>query len=159
MRCTKNKVVSAREYNLWHAGYGYKVVFTNGCFDLLHVGHVRYLEEAKRFGDILVVGVNDDDSVKVLKGPTRPINLLADRMEVLASLEYVDFVVPMHATTNCELLKDIGPGVWVKGGDYTLETLNSEEKKIAEELGIQIVLLNLTEGYSTTKMLNALLTP
>lgn len=129
------------------------MVFTNGIFDILHSGHVRYLEAARSLGDYLVVAVNSDETTRALKGPTRPINVLHDRMTVLAALESVAYVVPMHDTTNVALLSLLKPHVWAKGGDYTLETLNLGERAIAETLGVQIQLLPLNNGYSTTSTL------
>lgn len=130
-----------------------RLVFTNGVFDLLHTGHVRFLEETTQYGDILVVGVNDDASTAKLKGPNRPVNPLADRMQVIAALECVMYVVPMTSTTNLKLLQLLTPTIWCKGGDYTLETLNPEERKLAEKLGIQIKILPFKHGYSTTRTL------
>jgi D-beta-D-heptose 7-phosphate kinase / D-beta-D-heptose 1-phosphate adenosyltransferase len=97
---------------------GKKVVFTNGCFDILHVGHVKYLQEAKSYGDVLIVGLNSDSSVRELKGPTRPVNVQEDRAYILAALESVDYVVLFSEETPHELIKNIGPDILVKGGDY-----------------------------------------
>jgi len=104
---------------------GKKVVFTNGCFDILHVGHVKYLQIAKSFGDILIVGLNSDESVSRLKGPTRPVNIADDRAYLLAALEAVDFVVPFTDDTPYELIKMLAPNVLVKGGDYEGKTLTA----------------------------------
>lgn len=105
-----------------------KITLTNGCFDILHRGHVECLEYAKKQGDCLIVAVNDDDGVRQLKGEGRPVNCLEDRMVVLASLRYVDMVVSFHGTKATELFKVLHPDVYVKGGDYTFETLDKEER-------------------------------
>jgi rfaE bifunctional protein nucleotidyltransferase chain/domain len=132
------------------AASGRRLVFTNGCFDLLHVGHTRYLRAARALGDALLVAVNGDASVRALKGPGRPINNELDRAEVLASLECVDFVVIFHAERVTELLRVIRPPIYAKGGDYTVESLNSEELAALREYGAEIRILPLALGKSTT---------
>ena len=132
---------------------GKSLVFTNGCFDLLHVGHVRYLQQARVLGDALVVAVNGDDSVRALKGPTRPINSELDRAEVLAALECVDFVVLFHTERVTELVREIRPHIYAKGGDYTVATLDPGERTALEEAGTQIEILSLVPGKSTTATL------
>lgn len=124
---------------------GKKVVFTNGCFDILHVGHVKYLEEAKSYGDVLILGLNSDESVSRLKGPTRPVNTEDDRAYILASLEAVDYVVKFYDDTPHELIKAIQPHILVKGGDYEGKDVVGQD--IADELR----LVNFVEGKSTTK--------
>lgn len=131
---------------------GKKVVFTNGCFDILHVGHLTYLEEAKRQGDILVVGVNSDLSVKRLKGESRPINSEKDRATLLAGLKAVDFTVIFSEDTPCELLEELKPTIHVKGGDYTKEQL--PETEIVERNGGEVRILGFIEGKSTTNIVN-----
>jgi len=121
-----------------------KIVFTNGCFDILHMGHVKYLEKAKKLGDILVVGVNSDDSVKRLKGKNRPINPLNDRCCVIASLKSVDFVIPFEEDTPIELITAIVPDILVKGGDY------KDKKVVGEEIAKELVLIDFIEGRSTS---------
>jgi len=121
-----------------------KIVFTNGCFDILHMGHVKYLEKAKKLGDILVVGVNSDDSVKRLKGKNRPINPLNDRCCVIASLKSVDFVIPFEEDTPIELIAAIVPDILVKGGDY------KEKKVVGEEIAKELILIDFLEGRSTS---------
>ena len=128
-----------------------KVVFTNGCFDILHVGHVRYLTTAKTFGDVLIVGLNTDESVKKLKGESRPINNQADRAEVLLGLKAVDYVVFFGENTAENLIAELKPDVYVKGGDYTLETL--PEAKIVQGYGGRVELVNLVAGKSTTNII------
>jgi D-beta-D-heptose 7-phosphate kinase / D-beta-D-heptose 1-phosphate adenosyltransferase len=126
---------------------GKKIVFTNGCFDILHAGHVKYLEEAKSYGDILILGLNADSSVKKLKGPTRPINNQEDRAYILASLESVDYVVIFEEETPYELIKSVQPHILVKGGDY--EGKNVVGQDIAQELR----LVQFVDGKSTTKII------
>jgi len=131
---------------------GKKLVFTNGVFDLLHAGHVRYLIHARSLGDLLIVGMNTDRSVKTLgKGPERPINPLEDRLEVLQALRAVDGVVPFDESTPAALIKLLRPEVHVKGGDYTIETM--PEAKIVESYGGEVVIVPLLEGRSTTSIL------
>ena len=124
---------------------GKKVVFTNGCFDILHVGHVKYLQIAKSFGDILIVGLNSDESVSRLKGPTRPVNIAEDRAYLLAALEAVDFVVPFAEDTPYDLIKMIGPDVLVKGGDYEGKSV------VGTEFAGELKLVEFVDGKSTTK--------
>lgn len=128
-------------------------MFTNGCFDLLHVGHVRYLREARALGDALVVAVNGDASVRALKGPTRPINSEDDRAEVLAALECVDFVVLFHTERVTEVVREIRPHIYAKGGDYTVASLDPGERSALEEVGAAIRILPLVPGKSTTATL------
>ena len=130
---------------------GKKVVFTNGCFDILHRGHVTYLNEAKRQGDILVVGVNSDASVKKLKGESRPINSEYDRAFVLDGLKAVDYTVIFGEDTPEDLIACLKPSVHVKGGDYKKEDL--PETKIVESYGGKVVILNFVEGKSTTNII------
>lgn len=129
---------------------GKKLVFTNGCFDLLHPGHVRYLSQARALGDALVVAINSDDSVRALKGPTRPINPEQDRAEVVAALRCVDAVVIFHDLRATHLIEAIQPHLYAKGGDYTPESLHHEEKAALEKAGTAIHILPLVPGRSTT---------
>jgi len=131
-----------------------KIVFTNGCFDILHEGHVRFLEEARALGDVLVVAVNSDASVKALKGEGRPIHSQQSRVRVIASLESVDAVVVMDDLRNTEMLRVVRPFVWAKGGDYTVDTLDAAERAVASEVGAQIKILPLTHGHSTTSTIS-----
>ena len=131
---------------------GKKIVFTNGCFDILHVGHVRYLKAAKDFGDVLIVGLNTDASVKKLKGNNRPINIEADRAEVLLALEAVDHVVLFGEQTAENLIAEVKPNIYVKGGDYTLETL--PEAKIVQSYGGRVEFIPMVAGRSTTNVIN-----
>ena len=122
-----------------------KIIFTNGCFDILHVGHVKYLEKAKKLGDILIVGINSDNSVKKLKGDKRPINNLYDRSCVLASLNSVDFVIPFEEETPIKLIEAIVPDILVKGGDY------KGKQVVGEDIAKELVLIDFIEGKSTSK--------
>ncbi|MFT7003553.1 MAG: D-beta-D-heptose 7-phosphate kinase/D-beta-D-heptose 1-phosphate adenosyltransferase [Sulfurimonas sp.] len=124
---------------------GKKVVFTNGCFDILHVGHVKYLQAAKSFGNVLIVGLNTDESVSRLKGPTRPINIAQDRAYILAALEAVDFVVPFDEDTPYDLIKMIEPDTLVKGGDYKGKDV------VGTEFAREVKLVDFVDGKSTTK--------
>lgn len=132
---------------------GVRLVATNGCFDLLHVGHVRYLQAARRLGDALVVGVNADESVRALKGNARPLNREADRAEVLAALECVDFVAVFPQVRATEFLKRAQPAVYVKGGDYKPETLNTEERAALEQMGTRVEIIPFEKGYSTSSLI------
>jgi D-beta-D-heptose 7-phosphate kinase / D-beta-D-heptose 1-phosphate adenosyltransferase len=133
---------------------GERVVFTNGCFDILHAGHVSYLEEAKSCGDRLIVAVNDDDSVRRLKGSSRPINSLADRMAVLAGLAAVDWVVPFGEDTPAELIAKVVPDVLVKGGDYRVEQIAGGDTVLAN--GGEVRVLGFKPGRSTSALIDAL---
>lgn len=127
---------------------GRKVVFTNGCFDILHVGHVRYLKEARAQGDVLVVGVNTDASVRKLKGPTRPVQNENARAEILAALESVSFTVLFDEETPMELIREIRPDVLVKGGDYKIETIVGSDFVLS--YGGEVRALQFVNGVSTT---------
>ncbi|HEY8486386.1 MAG TPA: D-glycero-beta-D-manno-heptose 1-phosphate adenylyltransferase [Limnochordales bacterium] len=131
-------------------GRGGTVAFTNGCFDLLHAGHVELLETARSLADALVVGVNGDDSVRRLKGPGRPLQAASDRARVVAALRAVDRVVVFEALTAEALLAELKPDVYVKGGDYTFDTL--PEREAARRVGARVVLVPLLEGRSTTAL-------
>jgi D-beta-D-heptose 7-phosphate kinase / D-beta-D-heptose 1-phosphate adenosyltransferase len=127
---------------------GRRIVFTNGCFDILHRGHVTLLSRAKSLGDVLIVGVNSDASVRQLKGPTRPINLVEDRINVLTALSCVDYVIPFDADSPRDLIQAVRPDIYVKGGDYTHGTL--PEAALVESLGGTVCILPLIEDRSTT---------
>jgi D-beta-D-heptose 7-phosphate kinase/D-beta-D-heptose 1-phosphate adenosyltransferase len=133
---------------------GERVVLTNGCFDILHAGHVSYLEEAKSCGDRLVIAVNDDDSVRRLKGVSRPVNSLADRMAVLAGLAAVDWVVPFGEDTPAELIAKVVPDVLVKGGDYRVEQIAGGDTVLKN--GGEVRVLGFKPGRSTTALIDAL---
>ena len=130
---------------------GQKIVFTNGCFDILHAGHVRYLEKARSFGDCLVLGLNTDASVRGTKGPSRPINGELDRAEVVGALKAVDYVVLFGEKTAETIIAKVRPDVYVKGGDYTLETL--PEAKIVQSYGGRVEFVQMVAGRSTTNVI------
>ena len=138
---------------------GKNLVATNGCFDLLHVGHVRYLQAARSLGDALVVGVNGDQSARQLKGPGRPVNNESDRAEVVAALECVDLVVIFPEVRATTFLEAAAPAIYVKGGDYTPETLNPDERAMLEVIGVQIRIIPFEKGYSTSGLLEQLRHP
>jgi len=131
---------------------GKTVVFTNGCFDLLHPGHIQYLEQAKELGDILIIGLNSDASVNALKGPSRPINTLEDRAIMLSALRCVDAVVAFEDETPIPLIQELAPNIHVKGGDYTKESL--PEYDVVTAYGGQVVILPFLEGKSSTALIN-----
>jgi len=130
---------------------GRKIVFTNGCFDILHVGHLSYLEDAQALGDLLVVGVNTDTSVKKLKGEDRPINTVEDRMLMLASLMYVDKVIAFDEDTPYNLIKKILPDYLVKGGDYELSQIIGAD--IVQKNGGTVTVIPFVSGYSSTAII------
>lgn len=132
---------------------GKKLVATNGCFDLLHVGHVRYLRAARALGDLLVVGLNGDRSVLELKGKGRPVTSERDRAEILAALECVDLVTIFPEKRATQFIAASHPAIYVKGGDYSPETLNEEEGTLLKELGAEIRLIPFEAGYSTSRLL------
>jgi D-beta-D-heptose 7-phosphate kinase/D-beta-D-heptose 1-phosphate adenosyltransferase len=148
------KEVAARAAQLRETGKS--LVFTNGCFDLLHVGHVRYLAAARALGDVLMVGVNGDESVRALKGANRPINNERDRAEVLAALESVDLVTIFPELRATQLLTLVRPNVYVKGGDYTPETLNPEERAVLDRIGSEIQIIPYERDYSTSRIIERL---
>lgn len=129
-----------------------KIVFTNGCFDLLHVGHIRYLAQAKKLGDYLIIGLNSDSSVKELKGEDRPINSFEDRATLLLAIEPVDLVVMFEEQTPENLIKDIVPDILVKGGDYNIEDIVGYQ--IVIQNGGQVKTLSFYDGYSSTNYIN-----
>ena len=134
---------------------GQRIVFTNGCFDIIHAGHVRYLSTAKAFGDVLIVGLNSDDSVRILKGAGRPLNCQEDRAEVLLALKAVDHVIFFGENTAEKLIAQVKPNVYVKGGDYSLDTL--PEAKIVQSYGGKVEFVKFLDGHSTTKIVDKIL--
>ncbi len=133
---------------------GEKVVMTNGCFDILHAGHVRYLQQARKLGDVLVIAVNDDDSVRRLKGDKRPVNTLEQRMEVLAALDAVDYVVPFSEDTPERLICHLLPDLLVKGGDYRPEQIAGG--RCVQQNGGEVVILDFHEGHSTSRIIDTI---
>jgi len=132
-----------------------KIVFTNGCFDILHLGHIRYLYEARQLGDILIVGVNDDDSVKRLKGNNRPIMNIAERSELLAALCFVDYVIIFFEDTPYEIINNILPDIIVKGGDY--EKNGVVGKEIVEKKHGKVIILPFYANYSSSNIINKII--
>lgn len=155
-------VLTASDAAAWrdrlHAS-GKRLVFTSGCFDLLHAGHVRYLDQARTLGDALVIALNSDASVSLIKGPSRPVNTEADRAEVLLGLRAVDAVVIFDEPRTTGLIQQIRPHLFAKGGDYTLDSLNPEERAALETQGVEIHLLPELKGRSTTATLARLALP
>ena len=150
---SKAKIISRAALPAWRAemrSRGLKVVATNGCFDLLHAGHVTYLEGARAFGDVLLIGLNGDEGVRALKGPTRPINTEDDRALVIAALECVTAVSIFPEPRASAFLEMAQPDIYVKGGDYTLETLDQTERRIVEQGGGHIRFIPFVPGKSTT---------
>ncbi|MCB9080963.1 MAG: D-glycero-beta-D-manno-heptose 1-phosphate adenylyltransferase [Lewinellaceae bacterium] len=141
--------MAAAQVQAWQAR-GDRIVFTNGCFDLLHYGHLHYLAQARDLGDRLVIGLNSGESVSRLKGPTRPINDESTRQLMLASLAFVDAVVVFGEDTPLALIQQLNPDVLVKGGDYAPETIVGASW--VEERGGQVVVLPFVSGYSTTAL-------
>ncbi|HEV3394118.1 MAG TPA: D-glycero-beta-D-manno-heptose 1-phosphate adenylyltransferase [Chthoniobacterales bacterium] len=135
---------------------GKRIVVTNGCFDLLHVGHIRYLKAARALGDVLVVGVNGDRSVRELKGPGRPLNNEKDRAELVASLQSVDLVAIFPELRAAQFIELVKPDVYVKGGDYDSESLNAEERATLEKIGSKIDIVPFEKGYSTSSLIERL---
>ncbi|MCS6895412.1 MAG: D-glycero-beta-D-manno-heptose 1-phosphate adenylyltransferase [Bacteroidia bacterium] len=151
---TQQKILSWAQIDQWIAYWRFleqRVVFTNGCFDLLHLGHVSYLETASRLGDVLVVGLNSDDSVRRLKGSSRPLQPAEARARILAALEFVDAVVIFEEDTPLRLIEKIQPDVLVKGGDYTEDRVVGAD--FVRSKGGEVVILPLVEGFSTTALI------
>ena len=157
----EKKVLNSDELGQWRMkirDQGINLVVTNGCFDLLHAGHVRYLESARNLGDALLIGLNGDESVRALKGEGRPINNEQDRALVLASLGCVDAVCIFPEKRADRFLQAASPNQYVKGGDYTVETLDQNERRAVESQGGQIVILSFVPGKSTTATIKRIAT-
>jgi rfaE bifunctional protein nucleotidyltransferase chain/domain len=133
---------------------GKKIVATNGCFDILHIGHISMLKSAKSFGDVLIVGLNSDSSVRSLKGNSRPINSEQNRKTVLEELKCVDYVVIFNESTSNSFLEAVRPDIYVKAGDYNLDNLNPLEKAVLIKCGTQIKFTGFIHGVSTTSILS-----
>jgi D-glycero-beta-D-manno-heptose 1-phosphate adenylyltransferase len=152
----REKIIAWEKLPEWRKSFrasGKKIVVTNGCFDILHLGHVTYLETARNFGDALLVGVNSDAATRQLKGANRPVNSENDRAAVLAALESVSAVCIFSEKTATKFLELAQPDIYVKGGDYTLETLNQDERRAVESAGGKIVIVPFVPGKSTTSLL------
>lgn len=152
----RDKIIAWDKLPAWRMAIratGKKLVVTNGCFDILHLGHVTYLETARNLGDALLAGVNGDESARQLKGEGRPVNSEADRAAVLAALASVDGVCIFAEKTAVKFLTAVQPDIYVKGGDYTPDTLNQEERRAVESAGGRIVIIPFVPGKSTTALL------
>jgi rfaE bifunctional protein nucleotidyltransferase chain/domain len=152
----RSKIIAWEKLPEWRVSVrasGRKLVVTNGCFDILHLGHVTYLENARNFGDVLLIGVNSDAAVRGLKGSGRPVNSETDRASVLAALQSVDGVCIFTDPAATKFLAAAQPDIYVKGGDYTLDTLNQDERRAVEAAGGKIVLVPFVPGKSTTGLL------
>ena len=150
------KVLTLRQAARWAASArrrGQRVVATNGCFDLLHFGHVSYLQRARKLGDLLVVGLNGDHSVRELKGPGRPLVPQQQRAAVLAALACVDAVVIFPEKRAHRFLATVRPDIYVKGGDYRPETLDSRERAVLTAVGAKVRILPFVKGFSTTRLI------
>lgn len=151
-----SKIIPFDQLTEWRAGIrssGKRLVVTNGCFDILHVGHVRYLSSARAAGDLLLVGLNGDQSVRELKGPERPLNIESDRALLLAALQCVDAVCIFPEKRATRFLKTSQPDIYIKGGDYTLDTLDQDERQAVEGAGGQIQFIPFVAGRSTTNLI------
>lgn len=154
MKCLKTKIVSLLELakivdSLKEQNK--KIVFTNGCFDILHLGHIRYLQQAKKLGDILIVGVNSDASVRKLKGNLRPIVPENERSEIIAALECIDYVIVFPELTPENLIHTIKPDIHVKGGDWKIEQI--PEASLVQSYGGRVVIVDQVKDYSTTNLI------
>lgn len=155
----RGKILTLDRLPAWRAqvrAAGRKLVVTNGCFDILHVGHVTYLEAAREQGDALLVGVNSDTSVRAIKGEGRPVNTEQDRATVLAALAAVDAVCIFPESDALKFLGVAQPDIYAKGGDYTIDTINQPERRLVEGLGGRVIVLGGMPGYSTTGVLRKL---
>ncbi len=153
MRKPEEKIMTLAQALAWRNALkaaGTPLVATNGCFDILHRGHATYLARARELGGALLVAVNDDATIRAIKGPSRPVNPEEDRAYVLASLEAVDGVVVFRTQAATPLLEALRPDVYAKGGDYTIDTIVQEERRALEAFGCQIVILPAVPGRSTT---------
>lgn len=153
MRNPESKIMTLEQALAWRSGLkkaGTPLVATNGCFDILHRGHVDYLARARALGGALLVAVNDDASIRAIKGPSRPVNPEEDRAWVLAALESVDAVVVFRTPTATPLLEAVRPDIYAKGGDYTIDTIVQEERRALEAFGCRIAILPAVPGRSTT---------
>ena len=153
---TANKIVSREEAAAKVAEWrseGRTIAYTNGCFDIIHAGHVRTLEDARGHGDVLIVGLNSNDSARRLKGPGRPVFSERERAEMVAALSAVDLVVIFPEDSSLPLIRVLKPDVWVKGGDYVIDTVNQEERAFVESYGGRVALGSKVEGSSTTDVI------
>lgn len=152
----RRKLVDFSGLAEWRQGLKARLVVVNGCFDLIHAGHLRLLESARRLGDALLVALNSDTSVRALKGSKRPINYQLNRAAVVSGFACVDAVTIFEDTTATEMLRRVRPDVWVKGGDYTLSNINQDERNAVEAVGGAILFQPIVEGLSSTALLEQL---
>jgi len=150
MRAMSDLPAALLQVNHWR-DEGRRIVFTNGCFDLLHPGHIDYLQRARALGDALVIGLNDDDSIRRLKGPARPINSLADRTVMLAALRSVDLVVPFSEDTPLNLITALKPDILVKGGDYLADAIVGAD--VVRDAGGEVIVMPFLDGHSSTGLI------
>lgn len=158
---SENKIILWEQLEAWREevrARGQKLVVTNGCFDILHTGHVVYLENARTEADLLLVGVDSDASVRSLKGPSRPVNGQEDRARLVAALEAVSAVCIFEGIGALGFLRRVKPDVYVKGGDYKLETLLAEEREFLQESNTRIVFSPMVAGKSTTGLIKKFFT-
>jgi len=151
------KIVSLREARQRVAAWrqaGKRVAYTNGCFDLIHAGHVRTLQHARQLADVLIVGLNGDESARQLKGPGRPVMTEQDRAEIVAAFACVDLVVVFPEFSSLPTIQALRPDVWVKGGDYDLNTIHQEERAFVESYGGRVALAGRVPGMSTTELVS-----
>ena len=156
MPSLSTKILTFEQAKRWAAAArrrGQRVVATNGCFDLLHFGHVAYLQRAKRLGDLLIIGINSDASIRQLKGPSRPLVPERQRAAILAALECVDAVVIFRDRQALRFIKTISPPLYAKGGDYRPDTLDAEERVLLDAIGTKICIVPFVPGFSTTGLL------
>lgn len=146
--------MSLYELTQWRKDHPCKLVATNGCFDILHIGHIRFLKKARMMGNMLIVGLNSDESVKELKGDSHPVFNQLERAEMLRSLIWVDAVFVFSEKRATKFLRALKPDIWAKGGDYTLESLDMREKQAVLESGGQILIIPTQSEWSSTKVLN-----
>jgi rfaE bifunctional protein nucleotidyltransferase chain/domain len=156
-----SKIITLAKIREWRSKVrknGQQLVVTNGCFDILHVGHIRYLHSARKEGDLLLVGLNGDESIRQLKGDGRPVNPESDRALLLAALECVDAVCIFPEKRATRFLNEAQPDIYVKGGDYTLETLDSDERRTIESAKGRIVFIPFITDRSTSNLINKIRT-
>jgi rfaE bifunctional protein nucleotidyltransferase chain/domain len=155
----RDKILTAEQLPAWRESIrarGQRLIVTNGCFDILHLGHVNYLAEARTHADLLLVGVNSDETVRQLKGANRPVNSEQARATVLAALEFVDAVHIFREIDALHFLSVVRPDIYVKGGDYTIDTINQPERRLIEAQGGRVLVIGGVPGISTTRILEKL---
>jgi rfaE bifunctional protein nucleotidyltransferase chain/domain len=157
MKSPTEKIFSIDEALAWRASLktaNENLVMTNGCFDILHKGHVEYLFKARSTGDAMILALNSDSSIKTLKGPGRPINDQNARAAILASLYFIDAVIVFDSLRCDSIIEKISPDIYVKGGDYDIDTIDAQEKQALLNVGAEIRFIPLTPGFSTTKTIS-----